>query len=350
MHSPVTPRAAEASATSPFPDNPVLAQVWRADFVESQHRGAWVLVDAAGAVIDGAGSFGHPIFARSSVKSLQALPLLESGAAERFGFGDDEVALALASHNGESIHTERVERLLARLGLSVADLRCGPQPPSDPKARAELERRGDKPTAAHNNCSGKHAGFLALARHLGEPTARYLDPESGVQQRARAALCEMSDVQPGELSTAIDGCSAPTFRLPLTCLATAIARVANPEGLAAPRRRALERMHGAVAAYPELIAGSHRRICTQIVRASGGRLFPKVGGEAVYVVGVRGAGVGLAVKMDDGDTRGLHPVVIELLRRKGFLAASEVESLREWTHHVVRNWAGIAVGRLEVAP
>lgn len=338
------------AAGGDWPDNPALVRLWRGEWVESQHRGSWVQVDTSGRVLDGRGCFEHPVFARSSVKSIQALPLVETGAARRFGYGDDELALTLSSHNAEAGHTERVARLLARLGLSPAALRCGPQPPTDPAARAELARLGAKPTAVHNNCSGKHTGFLALAQHLGVPPERYLEPASHVQTLARRALEELGSVQPGELTLGTDGCSAPAFRLPLVRLATAIARVANPEGLAPERRAALEWMHRAVAAHPDMLAGNYKRLCTDLVRATGGRLFPKIGGEAVYVVGVRRRGLGLAFKMDDGDGRGLSAVVVEVLRRLGHLTAGEYDALGEWRAEVQSNWAGLRVGRLEVCP
>ncbi|MCK6446585.1 MAG: asparaginase [Planctomycetes bacterium] len=331
-----------------MPDQPVLVRLWRGAWVESQHRGSWVLADTSGRVLDARGAPEHPVFARSSVKSLQALPLVETGAAARFRYGDDELALALSSHNAELAHTERVERLLARLGLGPEALRCGPQPPTDPAAKAELARRGAKPTAVHNNCSGKHTGFLALAQHLGVAPELYLDPTSQVQVLARRALEEMGGVRDGELTTAVDGCSAPTFRLPLVRLATAIARIANPEGLAPERRAACEWMHRAVAAHPDMIAGNHKRLCTDLARTTGGRLFPKIGGEAVYVVGVRGRGVGLAVKMDDGEGRGLHAVVVELLKRFGYLSNAEYDALASWRAATQKNWAGLTIGRLEV--
>lgn len=336
------------STPETYPDNPVLTRIWRGTWIESQHRGAWVLVDSAGAVVDGAGAYDRPVFARSSIKSLQALPLIESGAADRFGCDEAELALALASHNAEACHTERVAAFLARLGLSAADLRCGAQPPGDHDTRVALECRGEKPTALHNNCSGKHAGFLCLARHVGEEPSRYLEPASEVQSRVLAAVEEMTGVRAGELSIAVDGCSAPTFRLPLVRLATGIARVANPEGLAPERRAACERMGRAVERHPVLIAGSHGRLCTDLVRASGGRLFPKIGGEAVYVIGVRGSDRGLAIKIDDGASRGFNALILELLQRFGFLSASEIDSLAKWREEGSRNWAGIEVARTEV--
>jgi L-asparaginase II len=346
------PRTSSTAVAEPradtYPDNPVMTRVWRDGHVESQHRGAWVLVDTAGNVLDGAGEWKQPIFARSSTKSLQALPLLESGAAERFRFDDADIALALSSHDAEACHTERVAACLARLGLSVGDLRCGSHEPGSRDARDALIRAGEEPSALHNNCSGKHAGFLALALQLGVAPARYLDPASAGQRLVRRAVEEMTGVAPAELALAIDGCSAPTFRLPLASLATGIARVANPDGLAAARRAACERMTRAVATWPELIAGSRGRFCTDLVRASGGRVFPKIGTEAVYVAGIRGKDRGLAVKIDDGNVRGMHALVVALLERLGFLAANEVDALRAWAEGPIANLASVEVGRVEV--
>jgi len=345
----VQPPPPVPSAAAPrYPDNPVLVRIWRGAEVESQHRGAWVLADDAGRVLDGAGAFDAPVFTRSAVKCLQALPLLESGAAERCELRDDELALVLASHNAEPEQTAAIEALLARLGLAERHLQCGPQPPSDPEARRMLRERGARPGALHNNCSGKHAGFLALALHLGVPVERYLDPESAGQRLVRQAVADLSGVAAAELGQAVDGCSAPTFRMPLRALATAFARVANPAGLAPARRAACERMTAAVARFPERIAGRHERLCTDIARVTGGRLFPKIGGEAVYAVGVRGAGRALAVKIDDGATRGLHALVVDLLRRLGCASGEELEALTAWEARRIRNWAGLEIGRTEV--
>ncbi len=328
--------------------NPVLTRIWRGDRIESRHRGSWVLVDAAGSALDGAGQWEEPVCARSSVKSIQALPLVESGAAERFGLSDPELALALASHNGEPCHTEGVSALLERMQLTVGHLRCGPHRPFDPETDARLHRRGEEPTALHNNCSGKHAGFLALALHLGADPRRYLDPESEGQELVRRALIEMTDAQEERLPGSTDGCSAPTFHLPLDRLATGIARVANPEGLPAERRAACERMARAVAERPELIGGTRGRLCTDLARATGGRVFPKIGGEAVYLLGVRGMDRGLAIKIDDGNPRGFNALILELLRRFELITATEAEALEEWRGSPLRNWAGLPVGHTEV--
>ncbi|MFT5052949.1 MAG: L-asparaginase II [Chlamydiales bacterium] len=335
-------------AAGGYPENPVLVRVWRGDHVESQHRGAWVLVDPDGEVLAGEGQFERPFFVRSSIKAVQALPLLESGAAERFQFTDLELALALSSHNAEAMHTDCVAGLLARLDLGVGDLRCGAQSPLDPRARAALQAAGESATALHNNCSGKHAGFLALARHLATETSHYLDPQGEVQKHVRRALAEMSDLQAGDLQFAIDGCSAPTYLLPLRALATLFARVSNPAALAPERRAACERMLAAVAANPDAIAGRHKRLCTALVRAGRGRLFPKIGAEGVYGIGIAGADCALAIKLDDGGLRGLHAVVLHLLERFGHLDGAQLEELAGWRPGVLSNWAGLAVGRVEV--
>ena len=287
------------------------------------------------------------IFARSSIKSLQALPLFETGAVERFGFQDEEIALAIASHSGERCHTERVRATLERLDLSIDHLRCGPHPPTDDATRDELARRGEAPSALHNNCSGKHAGFLALALHLSAPLAAYLDPASAGQSLVRDALAEMTDLGARDLVPAIDGCSAPTYRLALRALATAFARVTNPDGLAAGRRDSCRRMVAVAGRHPVLIAGSKRRIDTDLLRASGGRLFPKIGAEAVHAVGAVGKERGLAVKIDDGGSRALHALVIALLEKLDLASAGELDALRSWRDNTLHNHAGLPVGRVE---
>jgi len=331
-----------------YPDNPVLVRVRRGGPVESVHRGAWCLTDTAGTVLEGAGSFDEPVYARSSIKSLQALPLLESGAAERFGFSDEELALAMASHSGEPCHTRTVAAALERLGLGEGDLRCGVHPPNDPDMRFELRTEGKKPSQLHNNCSGKHTGFLALARHLSVPPERYLDPAGAGQVLVREALHELTETPLADLVPAIDGCSAPTYRISLRRLAMAFARITNPTGLSASRAAALQRITRAASRNPILVAGSRKRIDTALIQGTSGRLFPKIGAEGVYAVGVNGGDRALAVKVDDGGLRGLHAVVLELLRRLGLAESAELAALDAWNASVLTNHSGLEVGHIEV--
>jgi L-asparaginase II len=338
-----------ARGAGPYPENPVLLRRWRGDWAESQHRGAWALVDSAGDVIDGGGDFRAPVFARSSTKSLQAIPLFESGAAKRFGLSAEDVALACSSHNAEDRHTRPILELLDRLDLNVGHLLCGSQAPGDPAARRELFARGESPLALHHNCSGKHAGFLALAKHLDVAPEEYLLPESDSQMQVRRAVLEMCDLEAGEWGLAIDGCSAPTFRLPLHKLALGLARVADPQNLGATRAAACTRMTDAVAAHPTLVAGTHKRLCTDLARVTRGRLFPKLGAEAVYVIGVRGADRGLALKIDDGNFAAMNRVVIALLDKLGLISKNELQELGSWADDTLHNAAGLDVGRTEVS-
>jgi L-asparaginase II len=333
-------------------DNPVLVRRLRGSAVESMHRGVWCLCDGTGAVLESAGMLTRPVFTRSAVKCIQALPLFETGAADSFAFTPLEIALAVASHNGEDAHTGPVAALLERLGLGSDDLRCGAQAPADPAAREALRADKRSPSQLHNNCSGKHAGFLALAKHLGVPVARYIDPKSEGQELVRQAVLDLTGVAPETLSVAIDGCSAPTFRMPLSGLATAFARVSSPDvgwsTFDEARRSACRRMLDAVAAHPSMIAGEYRRLCTEIARVTGGRLFPKIGAEGVYAIGVRDGRRGLAVKIEDGGIRALHAVVIGLIERFELATKRELEELAHWKEARLTNWAGLEVGTTEV--
>ncbi len=324
--------------------NPVLAQLRRGDHVESQHRGAWVVVDTGGDVLHHCGDPDQEVFARSSTKSIQALPLIETGVAERLGVTDAELALVAASHNGEPVHVQTARSLLARAGLSEADLRCGPQ-------RRAGTGDDTTPTRVANNCSGKHAGFLVATAALGHDPAAYLEPASPLQEMVHDAVLALTGADAGEVTVAIDGCSAPTFRLPLRSLATGLARMANPERLEPTRAAACRRIVAAVAAHPELVGGtSPPRFDTALVSVTAGRLFAKGGAEGVQTVGVVGADLGFAAKIDDGSTRSLHRLTIGVLARLGHLRPSELEGLAPWHDPVRRNRDGLDIGRHELCP
>ena len=344
----MTSPKADLQSVSRYPDAPVLASVWRGGAVESVHRGSWCLVDGSGAILEGAGPWDQPFFARSSTKALQAVPLFESGAAAHFKLTDMEIALAVSSHNAEPCHVTTARGLLHRIGLGEDRLGCGPQPPGDPEARAVLISGNVSPGRIHNNCSGKHAGFLALTRFLEADVDDYLAFDSPGQALVRGAVSDFTGLAPEALGLALDGCSAPTFRMPLSALGGAFARFTSPDGMERERVRACERIMGAVKRYPVLLAGRSRRLDTALVEVTGGRLFPKIGAEAVYVVGIRGADRALAVKIDDGGLRGLHAVVVALLRRLGFLHESEARALEGYRQSTLRNWDGLEIGHLEV--
>lgn len=330
-----------------WPSHPIVVRLTRAGVTEAVHRGAWCLVDTSGRILAEAGDVARPMWTRSAIKSLQALPFLETGGVDRFRLEEDELAVMLASHNAEAQHVAVVRRLLARAELGEEHLRCGNQVPTDPDAAYELRAAGREPRAIHNNCSGKHAGFLALARHLDVDPARYLDPESEGQRRVRAALAEMCDLDPATLTAGIDGCSAPNWRVPLRNLALAFARLTNPDGLPSARAACCRRITAAAAAYPELIGGRYRRLDTDLLRVSGGRLFPKIGAEGMYAIGIRDTGLGLAVKIDDGTWRAVHALVVGLLEKLELAKPDELAGLNRWRETTLTNWAGLDVGRIE---
>jgi L-asparaginase II len=316
---------------------PVLVRLFRGETLESFHRGSFAIADTAGRIVAGLGDLDRPIFPRSAIKLIQAVPLVESRAADAFGLSQKELALACASHGGEQAHTEAVLAWLNRIGASEADLACGPHPPACPPAAEALIRAGRRPTRVHNNCSGKHTGFLTLARHLGAPLKGYETPDHPVQRAVAEALGALSGEDPASFALGIDGCGVPNFALPLSSLATAFARVADPSALAPERRAAIERLKAAVTAEPFYIAGTGR-LCTRIIEA-GADAIPKTGAEGVYVAALPGLKLGVALKIDDGSGLAAQCLLMALVVGLGALSP-EAPLAREMTMQTVPNTQG----------
>ena len=296
--------------------NPVLAEVWRGPILESVHRGTAVVATPSGEVVEAWGDPARVILPRSACKMLQALPLVESGAADAAGLGAAHLALACASHGGMDSHVNLATRWLATIGRAEPDLRCGPHPPDDAAARHALRVAGVKPDQLHNNCSGKHCGFLTVARHL-SAGPDYVDPDHPVQQAARMAIEEVA----GEASSgfAIDGCSAPNFALSLKGFASALARYASPEAsFRGVRAKAAARLIASMATHPDLISGAGRP-ASRLIRACRGAAVVKSGAEGVYAAILPGRGLGIALKIDDGNSRGSLAAIAALLARYGAL-------------------------------
>lgn len=324
----------------------MLVEVTRGGVVEARHRGHVAVVDAAGRLLAALGDPDHVTFLRSAAKPFQAMAAVEAGAADRFGLDDAELAVMCASHNGEEAHLEAVRRLLAKLGLDEGALACGVHPPGDPGVRQALARAGAEPGPLHNNCSGNHAGILALARHRGWAVEGYADPAHPVQRALLEAVAGVAGLEPGAVALATDGCGIPTFGIPLRRAALAFARLARPEeapGLAPARRRALGRVGAAMGRHPFLVAGTGR-FCTDLMRVTGGRLLGKVGAEGVYGAAATDRGWGIAVKVEDGAARGLYPAVGRVLESLGLLTPGEAEALAAHLRPVVRNHRGTEVG------
>lgn len=317
---------------------PVLAEVTRGPLVESRHRGSAVVVDREGRVVAAWGEADKPVYPRSAVKPFQALPLVESGAADRFGLSQREIALACSSHSGEPVHTEAVAAWLARMGLSVADLECGAHAPMDGEAAWALAKSGGAPSSLHNNCSGKHTGMLATALHLGEPTRGYLSPEHPVQQGVRRAIGALADIDAEVAPCGVDGCGIPTLALPLVNLALAFARLAAPD---APPP--LARIAAAMMAEPYMVGGKDR-FDTLTMGAAPGLLVTKGGAEGVWAAGLVRHGLGIAVKIEDGARRGAEAAMAGLLARYAPEVAPAV--LDRFAAAPVLNVAGRPVGVL----
>jgi L-asparaginase II len=393
-----------------------MVEVTRGERVESLHRGAIAVVDADGRLVGSWGNPAEPVYVRSSAKPFQALALVCSGAADAYGITEEELAVVCGSHSGEPQHVQLVRSVLHKAGLGDGDLRCGIHPPFDPGVRRTLALSGEEPNPLHNNCSGKHAGMLAAARYLGLPTASYVDPEHDIQIAIRGLLAFLAGLETDEVGLAVDGCAVPTFHVPLRGFALAMARLAavgeglemdslapaegeddldgepyepdedEPEG---PRRRApqtslqgsgegaedapssapesasdddqfpvpvpeaLERIWTAMKNHPVLIAGSRRRLCTDLMRVAGPMGIPlvaKSGAEGVYAMAVvqRGQAFGIALKVEDGAERARNAAALETLFQLGLLPGEAREALAGYHHPVVRTLRDEPVG--EVRP
>ena len=328
-----------------------LVEVWRGPLVESRHRGHAAAVDGEGRLVASLGEPETVTFMRSSAKMHQAIPLVASGAAERFQFTDREVAVVCGSHSGQDIHAETVAGMLRKTGLDESALHCGTHEPFDQQTARELRERRESPGVLRNNCSGKHAGMLALAAHLGAPVESYERPEHPVQQAMLETVARFSGVSAGEIPRGTDGCGVPVFGLSVRSMALMFARlVAPPRDFDAATRDACARVVRAVTAHPEMVGGTRERFDTGIMLAARGRLVSKVGAEGVYAAGILPCdewprGLGLAFKIDDGEDRRARPTVaVEILRQLGVLGGESLEAAAPYASFPVRNHRGEAVG------
>lgn len=338
------------------PSAPVpLVEVTRGPLVESRHRGHVAAVDGTGKLVAFLGNPDTVTYLRSSAKPFQAIPLVTSGAADRFGFTEKELALACASHNGESIHTETAQSMLDKIGLGPEALRCGVHEPYSAAAARRLREQGLEPNVLHNNCSGKHVGMLALALHVGAPTESYEQLDNPIQQLIRTVVARFAGVAVDDLAVAVDGCAVPVFGMSVSAMARMYGQmVAPPESFGQETRAASRRIVAAMVNYPEMIGGTTERLDTEMMRAGQGRLISKVGAEGVYTVGILPcaqwpSGLGLALKIEDGENFRARPtVVIEALRQLGVLRDESLAAVAPYARFSVHNRRGDEVG--EVRP
>jgi len=327
--------------TSP---NPVLVEVSRGGFVESRHRGACAVVSAEGKLLQSWGNVDALVYPRSALKPIQALALIESGAADRFQLSDEEIALACASHNSEPFHVERVGAWLRRVGLTVDDLECGVCESISLDVTKTMSRDHETFTRAHNNCSGKHAGFLSTAVHLGEPTKGYIQPGHPVQRRVTETVEQIAGVALDSAPCGTDGCGIPVFAFPLHALAHGMARMTSMD-LGEVRTAAAQRVLAAMAACPQCVAGS-KRFDTRVMEACGGEVLVKGGAEGVHIAMVPERGLGIALKVDDGTIRASELAMGCVLDGLGLLNETARKALADLIEKPVINTLGDRVGEM----
>ncbi|MEE2980574.1 MAG: asparaginase [Pseudomonadota bacterium] len=327
---------------------PLAVEVTRGAVVESRHRASCAVFDSAGNLVQSWGDVDQAVYPRSAIKAIQALPLVETGAAEAYGLGDGEIALACSSHGGEPFHVATVEAWLVRIGLNEADFECGAHLPAHGPSSEALLRHDHAVTQIHNNCSGKHMGFLTTACHAGEPTKGYIHPDHPVQQRISAVIAALSGVDLARVPVAVDGCGIPTLALQLKGLATAMARFADPASQPDGRGAAMTRIHQAIAARPEMVAGTGR-LCTAIIRETGGAVLAKTGAEGVFAAALPGLGLGLAIKVDDGAGRASEVAVTNILKHLGAIDDAVAARLADFMVAPLKNIVGRRIGDVRPA-
>ncbi len=322
-----------------------LAEVYRGGRMESSHSGHIAVVNSNGKLLHFVGDPYRITYARSSVKPIQAIPVLETGAADKFGLTDIDLAVICSSHNGEPQHTDRVLSILNKAEIGVETLQCGTHIPLAMDVYEKMIREGKELTPLYNNCSGKHAGMLLTAKHMGEPLEDYHKPEHPVQQRILKVISVIAEYQIAKIVIGIDGCGAPVHAMPLEQLAYSFARLANPKTLGNERAMVIKRITTAMTDYPEMVGGTGR-FCTDFMKVAKGRLFGKLGAESVYLIGDKKSGIGIAIKIEDGSYRALYPTALEVLKQLNILTGGQLKQLMSYYMPRLKNARGEEVGKI----
>lgn len=321
----------------------IQVSITRGGITESHHEISAVIVDAHGVVHGQWGDIDKPVFPRSAIKALQALAFVERGGVEHFGFTEEELALCCASHNGEPEHVAGAQAMLDKVGLAEPDYECGLQWPMRVQAGYNLARAQLKPDQRHNNCSGKHAGMLGLAKLLNVNPAGYIQPDHPVQETIAKTMSEMCGIDMTQQPSSPDGCSAPTWAIPLTQLGLGFARLADPVGLEHPRAEACRKLFQACVRYPFMVAGTDR-YCTKMMTLLDEKVFLKTGAEGVYVAAIPEQNLAIALKCEDGATRGAERVMTALLDHVGATAGKTESEMAPFRAPEIRNWNGLMTG------
>lgn len=314
-----------------------LAVVTRNGYIESIHYGYVCVVNTSGHVMYNLGNYNTKIFLRSSAKPIQAIPLIQSGAADAYKFSHKEIAVACASHSGERIHQEVVKGILARLNLSEENLHCGTMRPYSEEENTRLIASGASPSALHCSCSGKHSAMLALAKFRDHNIDDYESANNPIQEEILNAIAEFTDEDAQSIPKGTDGCGAPIYLMPINKIALSYARLTmhsqNPES---PYYYPCKTIFDSMIQFPEMVAGTDE-FCTELMKAAKGKLIGKIGSEAVYCLGIKEGNLGICIKIVDGNERAIYPVVIHVLRKLGILNSLELDSLNHWYRQILKN-------------
>lgn len=328
--------------------NPILVKVNRGDVLESFHRGVICIVDKDNKILYSEGDVQQLCYPRSALKFFQQIPMLISGAVEHFGFTQKEIALFCGSHNGEPQHVETVKSILDKIGLTESDLQCGPQMPTLREDQYNLIKQDIQPRKIHNNCSGKHAGFLAYCIYRNWPIESYIDPSHPLHLEILDVISDFHAYPKEKIKQGIDGCSAPIFAFPVLNQAIAYKNLIHPIQFDENVQNACKTMVDAIVQFPSMIAGS-KRYCTDLMRLSEGKLIGKTGADGVYSIGVREHNYGICIKVDDGKMGPQYNIAQAVIEQLGILSKEANESLRQYVHHENKNFGGLVTGETNVS-
>lgn len=324
---------------------PLFVQVTRGGIVESEHSIKAVIVSSSGTVVESWGEVDSLVYPRSAIKAMQVLAFIEMGGAEQFAFTEAETAICCASHNGEPEHVKTVQSMLDKLAYSESDFECGCHWPMRVEAGYVLSGEGKKPNQLHNNCSGKHAGMLGLAKLLGVPAQGYINIDHPVQQTIADTMAQMCEYDYSTASWSPDGCSAPTWAMPLTNLALAFAKFASPEKLSEARQKACKTLYDAVVKHPFMVAGTDR-YCTDMMTILQKRVFLKVGAEGVYIAAIPELKLAIALKCEDGAVRAAESVMTALLDHVGITSFVADDVMHKYRSVTLKNWEKRTTGEI----
>ncbi len=328
--------------------NPILVEVSRGEVLESFHRGVVCIVDRDDKVIYSQGDVKQVCYPRSALKFFQQIPLLTSGAVEHFGFTEKEIALFCGSHNGEAQHVDTVRSIFSKIGLDESYLLCGPQMPTLKEDMYALIRQDILPQKIHNNCSGKHAGFLAYCVYKNWSLHDYIDPKHPLHLEILDIISDFHRYPKEKIRQGVDGCSAPIFSFPVYNQAVAYKNLVQPSGFDEATQKACKTMVDAIVKYPEMIAGK-KRYCSDLMRLSEGKLIGKTGADGVYSIGIRDLDYGICIKVDDGKMGPQYNIAQSIIEQLGLLTDANNARLRHYVKHENRNFGGLVTGETYVS-